>query len=161
MKRNSNPKKEKPTSFKDFLKKRAPIYLGIIGLFVIFIVPSLTERNLENSLPTDFSGKEKQVLEILKSYKGTNGQGLTVLEAISEQIKTLYPDEKIYENKETKIDLFISTQKQRLSNYDVNLIFESYKGSLNYAWNVNLDTMEINGTNPEGKKIIRLVDFYN
>ncbi len=161
MNRDSKSKKEKSNSFKDFLKKRAPIYLGIIALFVVFIVPSLTERNLENSLPDDLSEKEKQVLQILKSYNGINDQGLTLIEAISEQIKTQYPDEKIYEHKETKINLLISIQNETLSNYDVNLVFESYNGILNYTWDVNSDTGLINGTNPEGKKIIRLVDFYN
>ena len=162
MKKHSKSNKEKPkSSFLAFLKKRAPIYLGIIALFIIFVIPSLTEKNLENSLPEDFAENEKQVLEFLKSYKGINDQGLTIIEAVSEQIETQYPDEKIYEHKETKIDLLISKQNDSSSNYDVHLTFESYKGALDYTWDVNTDTKEIQGTNEEGKKLIRLVDFYN
>ncbi len=162
MNRNRKSKKGKSKdNLKEFLKKRAPIYLGIIGLFVIFIVPSFTEKNLENSLPNNFSEKEKQVLENLKSYKGTNNQGLTIFEAISEQIKTQYPDEKIYEKKETKVDLLLTRQNEVGSEYTVQLIFESYKGKLDYHWTVNLETGEVYGNNPEGKNIVRLVDVYN
>jgi len=39
-------KSDNPKSFSSFLKKISPIYLGIIGLFIIFSYPALTEKNL-------------------------------------------------------------------------------------------------------------------
>ena len=41
--RKKDKEKPKKSEFKAFLKKRAPIYLGIIGLFVIFLVPVVTK----------------------------------------------------------------------------------------------------------------------
>ena len=34
-------------SFTAFLKKRAPIYLGLIGIFFLFAYPAVMEKNLE------------------------------------------------------------------------------------------------------------------
>ena len=51
VKKNSESKKpQEPKSFAAFLKKRAPIYLGLLGLFFIFAYPAITEKNLD-SLP--------------------------------------------------------------------------------------------------------------
>ena len=36
-------KKPKKSDFKTFLKKRAPVYLGIIALFVVFVIPEFTK----------------------------------------------------------------------------------------------------------------------
>ena len=65
---NNEKKSEDPKSFSGFLKKRAPIYLGIIGLFMIFAYPALTEKNLESLLPDYFEGDEKKAIELIKSY---------------------------------------------------------------------------------------------
>ena len=37
--RKEKEDKPKKNDFKAFLRKRAPIYLGIIGLFILFVVP--------------------------------------------------------------------------------------------------------------------------
>ena len=70
-------KSDSPKSFSSFLKKRAPIYLGIIGLFMIFAYPALTEKNLESLLADDsFEGNEKIAVEMVKSYKGSDDTGI-------------------------------------------------------------------------------------
>ena len=53
MARDKKKKEDKPkkSDFKAFLKKRAPIYLGIIALFVVFVIPEFTKGDLESSLP--------------------------------------------------------------------------------------------------------------
>jgi len=57
MTRDSKKKDEKPreSEFKKFVKKRAPIYLGVIALLIVFVVPELTKSNLENSFPNDLT----------------------------------------------------------------------------------------------------------
>ncbi|MFB5608624.1 MAG: hypothetical protein ACE5Q5_00185 [Nitrosarchaeum sp.] len=161
-----NKKKEeaKPrkSDFKSFLKKRAPIYLGIIALFVVFIIPELTKSDLQNSFPDNLTDNQKQIVEILMAYNGPNKKGLTVMNAISEQIANEYPDEKIYDNKKTKIDLVISNVGESTENiYDVVLTFESYKGKKEYVWNVNSDTKEVKAKNTNAKNIIDIVDYYD
>ena len=163
MGKNIKKKEDKPkkSDLKAFLKKRAPIYLGIIAIFVVFIIPELTKTDLQSSFPDNLTDEEKQIVEILMSYNGPNEKGLTVMNAIKEQIAAEYPDEKIYDNKKTKVDLNISKKEDSTENYKVILIFESYKGKIDYVWNVNLITKEIKAESPNAKHIIDIVDYYD
>jgi len=156
--RKEKEEKPKKNDFKAFLKKRAPIYLGIIGLFILFVVPDLMKGDLESSFP-ELSSEEQQVVDILMKYDGPNDSGLTVMEAISMKISEEYPDEKIYDNKKTKVGLTVSSVGSE--EYQVVLNFESHKGEMNYNWNVNMDSGKITSNNQESKHIIDLVDFYD
>ena len=160
-----NKKKEeksKKSDFKAFLKNRAPIYLGIIAIFVIFVVPELTKGDLQSSFPDNLTDKQKQIVEILMSYNGPNEKGLTVMNSITEQIATDYPNEKIYDNKKTKVDLVVSNADESTENiYKVILTFESYKGKTEYVWNVNQDTKEIEAKNSNAKHVIDIVNYYD
>src|SRR3989338_8575261 len=101
MDKDTKKKEEKPkkSEFKAFLKKRAPIYLGIIGILVVFVIPELTKSDLQSSFPDNLTDEQKQIVEILMSYNGPNEKGLTVMNAIIEEIAAEYPDEKIYDDK--------------------------------------------------------------
>jgi len=164
MDKNNKKKEEKlkKSDFKAFLKNRAPIYLGIIAIFVIFVVPELTKGDLQSSFPDNLTDKQKQIVEILMSYNGPNEKGLTVMNAITEQIVKEYPNEKIYDNKKTKVDLVVSIADGSTENiYKVILTFESYKGKTEYVWNVNQDTKEIEAKNSNAKHVIDIVNYYD
>ena len=158
--RKKKEKEEEPkkNDLKAFLKKRAPIYLGLIGLFIIFAVPELTKGDLESSLP-ELSTEDQQVVDILMGYNGPNEAGLTVMEALSHKIAEEYPDEKIYGNKKTSVDLTVS--KINSEEYQVMFDFKSHKGEMSYDWNVNVNSNEIDANNPDSKHILDLVDFYD
>ncbi|MFQ5782384.1 MAG: hypothetical protein ACE5GR_04950 [Nitrosopumilus sp.] len=157
-KKKKEEEKPKKSEFKAFLKKRAPIYLGIIALFVVFVIPELTKSDLESSLP-ELSDEDQQVVDILMGYNGPDEEGLTVMEAISDKIKDEYPDERIYDNKKTIVDLTVSNIDSQ--NYQIIFNFESQKGQINYDWNVDVNSGKITANNPESKHIIDLVDFYD
>ncbi len=123
--RKEKEEKPKKNDFKAFLRKRAPIYLGIMGLFMLFVVPDLMKGDLESSFP-ELTSEEEQVIDILMKYDGPNDSGLTVVDAISMKISEEYPDEKIYDNKKTKIGLTVSNVDSE--EYQVILNFESHKG---------------------------------
>ncbi|QUC64682.1 hypothetical protein NsoK4_09770 [Nitrosopumilus sp. K4] len=161
MVRDSKKKEDRPkeSEFKKFLKKRAPVYLGVITLVIVFIVPELTKGDLQSSFPEDLSEQEKQALDKIMSYRGPNGKGLSVLDAISNKIAEEYPNEKIYDNKKTNVDVTITNTD--VDEFQVILDFKSYKGELNYDWSVNVETSDISGNNQNGKHIIDLVDFYD
>jgi hypothetical protein len=164
MNKDSKKKEEKPkkSDFKSFLKKRAPIYLGIIAILVIFVIPELTKNDLQSSFPDNLTEEQKHIVEILMSYNGPNEKGLTVMNAISEQIAVEYPDEKIYDNKKTKVELVVSNTDESTKNiYKVILTFESYKGKIEYVWNVNSDTKEIKAKNSDAKHVIDVVNYYD
>ena len=160
MGKDKKEKEEKPkkNDFKAFLRKRAPIYLGIMGLFLIFIVPDLTKGDLESSFP-ELSSEEQQVVDILMGYNGPNESGLTVMDAIEMKISEEYPDEKIYDSKKTNVELTVSSVGSE--EYQVVLNFESHKGEMNYNWNVDMSSGKITSNNQESKYIIDLVDFYD
>ena len=145
-------------SFSSFLKKRAPIYLGLIGLFFLFAYPALTEKTLENSLPS-FEGEQQQAVDLLKSYKGENERGMTVIQVISDNLADKYTDENIYENEKTKIELFVSDENYPI--YKISLNVDSYKGKLEYVWNVNMDSKEIQAVSSDAKQILDIVNYYD
>ena len=153
-----NNKGNNSNSFSSFLKKRAPIYLGLIGLFFLFAYPALTEKTLENSLPS-FDGEQQQAVDFLKSYKGSNERGMTVIQVISDNLADKYTDENIYENENTKIELLVSDENYPI--YKISLNVDSYKGKLEYVWNVNMDSKEIQAVSSDAKQILDIVNYYD
>ena len=147
-KKEAKPKKN---DFKSFLKKRAPIYLALIAMLVVFVIPEMTKGTLEKSFP-EFSDEDQQVVDILMKYNGPNDDGLTVMEALENKISEDYPNEKIYDHKKTVVDLTITNVNSE--EYRVNFDFKSHKGEMNYDWNVNVESKEITSNNSEGKYII-------
>ena len=160
MGKESKKKEDKPkkNDFKAFLKKRAPIYLALIAMFVVFVIPEYTKGTLEKSFP-EFSAEEQQVIDILMKYDGPNNDGLTVLEALENRIDEEYPDEKIFDHRNTTVDLVITNVDSE--EYKVNFNFKSHKGEMNYDWNVNIISEEISSDNSESKYIIDLVKYYD
>jgi len=156
--RKEKEEKPKKNDFKAFLRKRAPIYLGIMGLFILFVVPDLMKGDLESSFP-ELTSEEQQVMDILMKYDGPNDSGLTVMDAISMKISEEYPDEKIYDNKKTKLEVTVSNIDS--DEYQVVLNFKSHKGEMNYDWNVDMGSEKITSNNQESKYIIDLVNFYD
>jgi len=160
MGKESKKKEDKPkkNDFKSFLKKRAPIYLALIAMLVVFVIPEYTKGTLEKSFP-EFSAEEQPVIDILMKYDGPNNDGLTVLEALENKIDEEYPDEKIFDHRKTTVDLTITNVDSE--EYKVNFNFKSHKGEMNYDWNVNVISEEISSDNSESKHIIDLVKYYD
>ena len=154
-------KSDNPKSFLSFLKKRAPIYLGIIGLFVIFAYPALTEKNLESLLVDDsFEDREKIAVEMVKFYKGSNDKGMTILQVIEEKINDKYSDQKIFDDEDTWAEF--TAEATNTKNYDVVFVFSVENNqSMRYEWNVNLESGEISSTDGPSRIILQTVDHYD
>ena len=157
-KKKKSEDKPKKSDFKAFLRKRAPIYLGLIALFVVFVIPEFTKGDLESSLP-ELTAEKQQVVDLLMQYNGPNQSGLSVMEAISNKISEEYPDESIYDNKKTNVELTVTELESE--QYQIVLMFESHKGILNYDWNVNSNSGKITSNNSASKHIIDTVNFYD
>lgn len=161
MVRDSKKKEEKPkeSQFKKFLIKRAPIYLAAIAIMIIFIVPDLIKGDLQSSFPQTLTQEEKLVVDSLMAYNGPNEKGLSLIDAISNEISEEYPNEKIYDNKKTKVNVVVSNIENE--KYQVIFDFESYKDDFHYNWNIDMDSGDIKGNDEESKYIINLVNFYD
>ena len=150
--------KQKKSDFKAFLRKRAPIYLGLIAMFIVFAVPELTKGDLESSFPV-LTAEEQGAVDIIMKYNGPNESGLTVMEAISDKINEEYPNEKIFDNKKTTVELTVTNTEPE--KYQIMLNFESYKGQMNFDWDVDTVSEKIIPNNQKSKHIIEVVDFYD
>ncbi len=153
-------KEEKPkkNDLKSFLKKRAPIYLALVAMLVVFVIPEYTKGTLEKSLP-ELTDENQKVVDILMMYNGPNNSGLTVMEAIENKISEEYPNEKIFDHKKTTVDLTVTNLNSK--EYQVVLDFKSYNGEMNYSWNVNTISEKITSNNSEAKHVIDLVNYYD
>ncbi len=132
MVKDSKKKEEKPkeSEFKKFLIKRAPIYLAVTAIVIIFIVPELTKGDLQSSFPETLTEEEKQVVDTLMAYDGPNEEGLSIMDAISNEISEEYPNEKIYDNTKTQVNVVVSNVENE--NYQVAFDFDSYKGDFHF-----------------------------
>lgn len=148
--------KPKRNDLKSFLKKRAPFYLAAIALIVISAQGILSEKNLENSLP-DLSNEEQKVVDILMNFNNGDASKFTVMEVLKNQINDEYPDEKIFGHKKTTVELVITNVNS--DEYNVILNFRSYKGEMNFDWNVDVNSEKIISNNPESKHVIEVVYY--
>lgn len=153
-------KKDAPNenSYTGFLKKRAPIYLGLTGLFLVFVVAGLMENDLTSLYPEDLTDQEKQVLDMIMSYNGPNEKGLTVLEALDTKIKERYSD-KVYDDRSTKVLINVTAIDSK--NTELAFTFESDKKEITYIWSVNVESNEIKSQNQYAKGIMDFVKFYD
>ena len=159
-KNNEIKKSDNPKSFSAFLKKRAPIYLGLIGLFFLFAYPALTEKNLESHIPTDLTEDQKAVVDLVLSYNGLNDSGMTIMNVLEEEISTKYPDKKIFDTEDTLLKIKWSSGVT-LPHHEITFDFMINGDNLRYTWNVNTDTDEIISVGKEAKRILDIVNYYN
>jgi len=154
-------KKKQKESILKFLKKRAPIYGVIITITVIFLVPELTQSDLQSILTDDSTGNEKLAIDMIKSYDGPNQKGLQLIDVLSDQINDKYSNKKIFDHKDTVANIFAIDTAGTLgqSTYEVHFTFDTSKENHEYVWSINIDTNEIKAINPEAKRILDLVNY--
>ena len=164
MKKEKKPEKEKKQnkekSAKVFLKKRAPIYLAIITMLIVFVIPELTAGSLQDYIPDDLTGNEKDALDIFLAYRGPNNSGLNSIDVLADKISDDYPDEKIFDKKDTTVGFVVNElEVSSGAEYQISIDFQTKKESTTYEWLVNIDTGEVSHMNPEAKKILEIVDY--
>ena len=144
-------------SFATFLKKRAPIYLGLVGLFLVFAVPSLTGKDLESLLPDEeiLGAEGVRVLEEVMHYRGQDDRGITILDAIDITIKRDFSDD-IYDDDSTMVLVEVTDDN---GNSNVYFTFVSDEGNLEYAWSVDAESGHIDGILPGSQGLVDLVEY--
>jgi len=154
-------KKKQKESILKFLKKRAPIYGVIIAVTIIFLIPELTQSDLQSILTDDATGNEKLAIDMIKSHDGPSQKGLQLIDVLTEQINDEYSDKKIFDHKDTVANIFAIDAAGTLGQgtYEVHFTFDTYKENHEYVWSINIDTGEIKAINPEAKRILDLVNY--
>ena len=165
VKKDPNYKKpQDPKSFGAFLKKRAPIYLGLIGLFLLFVYPALTEKDLNSILDDSFEGNERIAVDLIKFYSGPNDTGITILEVIEEKINEKHSDQKIFEDKETWAEFVVDNIENRSEGFTHEVVFmfnAKNNQSMMYGWYVNIENGEISPIDATSKNIQQTVDYFD
>ena len=168
VKKDPNYKKpQDPKSFGAFLKKRAPIYLGLLGLFFIFAYPALTENNLNSILDDSFQGNERIAVDMVKFYSGPNDTGITIFEVIEEKINEKYEGVKIFDDENTNATFFVESIPPFLdakNEFTHQVIFTfNTEGNqpIIYNWFVNIENGEISPIDGDTKNIQQTVDYYD
>ena len=167
MSKDSKPDKEenngKDRDFNKFIKKRGPLYIVLSAVFLIFLIPELTQNDLESVISSDLSENGKHAVELVKSYNGPNEKGLEMFDAISDQINKEYSDEKIFDHKDTVVDLFATEKSDEMGEnvYEVKLLVKTYKENREFIWNANIESNEISAISVDAKRIQDIVDYYD
>ena len=148
-------------SFTAFLKKRAPIYLGLIGIFFLFAYPALIEKNLESHIPTNLSEDQQAMVDSILSYNGLNNSGMTIMNVLEEEISTKFVNEKIFDTEITLLKLEFQKLSDSDSSHEVTFLFMINEDILTYTWIVNMNSGEISSGNQEAKRILDIVNYYD
>ena len=148
-------------SFTAFLKKRAPIYLGLIGIFFLFAYPALIEKNLESHIPTDLSEDQQAIVDSILSYNGLNNSGMTIMNVLEEEISTKFVNEKIFDTEITLLKLEFQKLSDSDSSHEVTFLFMINEDILTYTWIVNMNSDEILSGNQEAKRILDILNYYD
>jgi len=170
MVKNSNSDKkdnypEKESDLKEFLKKRSFIYLMCAVAFVVIVVPDLiAPSDLEKKLIENLENDEQNTAwQIIKSYKGADNEGSNLFDIIIIQIENAYPTEKIFEHRDTILEISVlNIEKENgVGFYEVHFTFQAYNDFREYVWNVNIVTDEVFPVNDGARKMLNIVDNYD
>ena len=93
--KKKDEKKSEEHGFSRFLKKRAPLYLILSTVFLVLLIPELSQSDLESIITSDLSGNEIQAADLVKFYNGPDEEGHRIIDALADRVKTEYEDEKI------------------------------------------------------------------
>ena len=161
----SYKKPQDPKSFGAFLKKRAPIYLGLIGLFLLFVYPAMTEKNLDSILDDSFEGNDRIAVDLVKFYSGPDNSGIKVIEVIEEKINEKYEGIKIFDDKDTSATFFVESIPLFLeaNNEFTHQVIFTFNTAGNqpivYNWFVNIENGEVSPIDDDTKNIQQTVDY--
>ena len=170
MVRHSNSGKDnkdikKESDLKKFFKKRSFIYLLCAVVFVVFFVPDMIQpSDLEQVLVKNIEDdNQKSAWEIIKQYKGTDDKGSDLFDIIITQIENAYPTEKIFEHRDTILEISVlNIEKENgVGFYEVHFTFQAYNDFREYVWNVNILTDEVFPVNDGARKMLNIVDNYD
>ena len=102
---------------------------------------------------------------MVMNYAGENGTGLKIKEVIEEKINDKYPDQKIFDHEDTRVNISVEKHEPKnttLFNYQVEFSFYP-KGSadfdFNYDWLVNIETGLVSWDGPNAKNIVQMVEY--
>ena len=146
---------------------------NIITLIVVFVVAwgfvygislydELTEGNTndsENKQITPYSQKSLDAIKTVQNYKGKDGTGSTLIEAIALIVQLFYFDEDIVNHPSTKMGWDALLNVELLNGiYDVYFDFKTYDRNEEFHFLVDTKSNEVWAGNSLGSEVLKLLD---
>ena len=133
------------------------IIFSIIGLVtitgILFALNPIQES--DNNLSENL---EKQAIEIVKSYKGIDGQGESLLGAIRTAFDEVYPDQNVFLNPGTNISWSAVKDSLFSNTYQVHLEIKTSQENSLFIWKVDLDSKKVWSNQAGAQGMLNLLD---
>jgi len=125
----------------------------VIIIGIIFASSPIQESDINKS-----ENLEKQAIEIVKSYKGIDGQGESMLGAIITAIDEVYPGQNVFLNPGTNISWSAVKDSPFSNTYKVQLGIKTSQENSLFIWKVDLDSKKVWSNQAGAQGMLNLLD---
>ena len=133
------------------------IIFPIIGLVAIIgIVFALNP--IQESDDNQSENLEKQAIEIVKSYKGIDGKGESMLSAFRTAFDEVYPGQNVFQNPGTNISWSAVKDSLFSNTYQVHLEIKTSQENSLFIWKVDLDSEKVWSNQKGAQGMLNLID---
>jgi hypothetical protein len=149
------------------------IGIMVIAVFVSMIVisASISSNDSDSNEKSTYEieeDKAKEIVKIVQEYRGKDGKGNTVLDALTVLINVSYRNENILDNPATEIGWYGTKDLSFLDDngikdgiYKIMFFVKTYKENIEFVWYYNIQTGEIFAGNEHGKSVLEIVDTFD
>jgi len=129
--------------------------VGVVIAIIIGVI-FISIQGPDNSIQTEIL--EKQAIEIIQSYQGTDGQGENMLDVFRTAFDRVYPDMDITVHPDSKISWRAFEDPPFSNTYQVQFEIKTFQEFSFYIWHVNLDSEKIWSNQEAGRGMLRILD---
>ena len=129
--------------------------VGLVTAIIIGVI-FISIQEPDNSIQKE--NLEKQAIEIIQSYQGTDGQGENMLDVFRTAFDRVYPDMDITVHPDSKISWRAFEDPPFSNTYQVQFEIKTIQEDSFYIWHVNLDSEKIWSNQEAGRGMLRILD---
>ena len=133
------------------------IIFPVVGLVVIIAIIFVLNP-IQESDNTSSENFEKQAIEMVKSYKGTDGTGETLLGAIRTAFDEVYPGQDVFQNPGTNIFWSVVKDSPFSNTYKVQFHIKTSQENSLFVWIVDLDNKKVWTTHAGSIGFLNMLD---
>ena len=128
--------------------------VGLVTAIIIGVI-FISIQEPDNSIQKE--NLEKQAIEIIQSYQGTDGQGENMLDVFRTAFDRVYPDMDTTVHPDSKISWRAFEDPPFSNTYQVQFEIKTIQEDSFYIWHVNLDSEKIWSNQEAGRGMLRIL----
>ena len=137
------------------MKNKEKVILGGSVTITIIVILSVTLNFQEEEQPKF----DVESANMLKSYKGQDGEGQSIIDILSSRILESYPEPDLITQSPAYVEWYsYKDESQGGDIFKVGLILQTFKEDSEYSWYVNKKTGEITAGNAAGQELLDQVN---